>query len=324
MNIESYAGAPLWDSAGRPLGLLVAMSRRPLRNPQTVDAMLRIFAVRAATEIERARTEEALRASEAQLRQSQKMEAVGRLAGGIAHDFNNLLAIMTGCSEALLRRLGSEDPLRRYPEEIKKAGERAAGLTSQLLAFSRPQVHQARRLDLNEVVANMETLLRRLIGEHIELVTTLGSGLDQVQADPSQLEQVILNLAVNARDAMPQAGRLTIGTANVAVSETGPHLPAIPPGRYARLAVSDTGCGMDAETQARIFEPFFTTKPQGKGSGLGLSIIYGIVKQSHGYIFVDSEPGRGSTFTIYLPCVGQAGETLIASAKGNALRPQGR
>ncbi len=244
---------------------------------------------------------------EAQLHQAQKMEAVGKLAGGIAHDFNNLLTIITGYTQLALNRLGREDPLVPDIQEIKKAGDRAAALTQQLLAFSRRQVLIPKVVDLNAIVANMETMLQRLIGEDIHLVTVLDPGLGHVKADPGQLEQVIMNLVVNARDAMPKGGKLTVETTNHDIRQSYRRGQAvIQPGRYARLSVSDTGCGMEPELQARVFEPFFSTKGQGKGTGLGLSTVYGIVKQSDGYIFLYSEPGCGSTFKLYLPRVEEA------------------
>jgi PAS domain S-box-containing protein len=246
------------------------------------------------------------RALEEQLRQSQKMEAVGRLAGGIAHDFNNLLMVISGYSEFLLDRLGPEPALRGPAQEISSAAGRATSLTRQLLAFSRKQMLAPKILDLNSVVTESMKMLRRVIGEDIELVMNPATRLGTVRADSGQIEQVIMNLAVNARDAMPAGGKLTIETSNVSLDEEyAQSRPPLVPGNYAMLAISDTGAGMNAETQSHIFEPFFTTKGP-KGTGLGLSTVYGIVKQSGGYIWVNSEPGKGTTFRIYLPRVGDA------------------
>jgi PAS domain S-box-containing protein len=252
---------------------------------------------------------------EEQLRQAQKMEAVGRLAGGVAHDFNNLLTVITGYSELLLARMTAGETGHRQVQEIKKAADRASSLTAQLLAFSRRQPVEPREVDLSGVVSNMADMLRRLIGEDVRLVTRLEEALGLVKIDPAQLEQVIMNLAVNARDAMPQGGTLTIETADVSRAPAGLLREGpMPEGPLVRLTVQDTGLGMDAETLSHVFEPFFTTKEPGKGTGLGLATVYGIITQGGGTIRAVSEPGRGTTFTIYLPQVATARKTAQASA----------
>ncbi|HEY6442444.1 MAG TPA: PAS domain S-box protein [Candidatus Acidoferrales bacterium] len=255
---------------------------------------------------------------EDQFRQAQKMEAVGRLSGGVAHDFNNLLGVIIGYAEFLQERLEPENALRGSVDEILNAGKRAAALTRQLLAFSRQQVLDPKVIELNGAVSDMEKLLRRLIGEDVELSTQLASDLGRVKADQGQLEQVVMNLAVNARDAMPQGGKLLIATENVVMDEAFVRRYPYPvqPGPYVCLSVTDSGTGMDAETKARAFEPFFTTKEKGKGTGLGLSTVYGVVKQSGGYIDIFSSPGAGTTFKIYLPRINEAVNLSSPSQSG--------
>jgi len=254
------------------------------------------------------------KALETQLQQSRKMEAVGRLAGGIAHDFNNLLTIISGYTELALSRPQLPSDAHADIERIENASGRAAALVRQLLAFSRKQVMQPKILDLNKIVLNLDSLLRRLMDERIDMVTRVKDDLGKVKADPAQVEQVIMNLVVNARDAMPEGGRLVVETRNTDLdaSYAVDHV-SVKPGRYVMLAVSDTGVGMDRQTVAHIFEPFFTTKESGRGTGLGLSTVYGIVKQSGGYIWVYSEPGKGSTFKVYLPRVEEVSEAASSA-----------
>jgi two-component system, cell cycle sensor histidine kinase and response regulator CckA len=259
---------------------------------------------------------------EQQLRQAQKMEAVGRLAGGVAHDFNNLLMVIKGHTELLMSGLPAGDRVARKIAQIDRAADRATSLTKQLLAFSRMQVLQPRVMNLNAIVEDMGKLLPRLIGEDIELNIRMAADLGSIRADASQMEQIIMNLAVNARDAMPNGGRLFIETSNADLDDAyNVTHPIVQAGRYVSLAVSDTGIGMDAETQAHIFEPFFTTKEAGKGTGLGLATVYGVVKQSGGFIWVYSEVGKGTSFKIYLPRVDQVEEKGSApNAAGEAPR----
>ena len=265
----------------------------------------------AQTRVARKAAETALRQSEEQLRQVQKIEAIGRLAAGVAHDFNNILTAITGHSELLIRQLDADDPRRKNAEQIEKAAYRAAGLTRQLLIFSRKQVIEPRVLNLNAVILDIKKMLRRLIGEDIEFCTLLDPAAGHIKADPGQIEQVIMNLAVNARDAMPTGGKLTVTTANTTRDKN--HLKNFPDmgaGDYVMLAIADTGTGMSEEVKAHLFEPFFTTKPPGAGTGLGLATCFGIVKQNTGHINVHSELGSGTTFKIYFPQVQSAIEPL--------------
>ncbi|HEY4184368.1 MAG TPA: ATP-binding protein [Polyangia bacterium] len=272
---------------------------------------------RVRAEEEHRRLESVLRTTEDQLRQSQKMEAIGRLAGGIAHDFNNLLSVVLSYSDMLITSNAVREPFAADLREIRGAAERAANLTRSLLAFSRQQVLEPTVLDLNEVVRSMDKMLRRVIGEDIDLRWVADSALGRVKVDPGQIEQVLMNLAVNARDAMPMGGMLTLETANIDIGEdyVRDHV-GVTPGPHVMLAVTDTGAGMSKEVQAKIFEPFFTTKDLGKGTGLGLSTVFGIVRQSGGHIWVYSEPGQGTTFKLYFPRTDQ-----IAEGKARAAMP---
>jgi PAS domain S-box-containing protein len=317
LGLRAALGCPVRGTTG-VIALLTFFSRSARPRDDDLDAVMDDISGRIGQLIERQRAQEALEQAEGHVRQLQRLEAVGRLAGGVAHDFNNLLTVIMGRGDILLGRLPADDPHRRDIALIKKTAERAAALTKQLLAFSRKQILEPKVLDLNTVVSGMVTMLQRLIGEDIELVFLAGSELGRVKADPGQLEQVIANLAVNARDAMPNGGRLTLETTAV---ELGEHYArqhvGVQAGSYVMLGVSDTGTGMDRETQARIFDPFFTTKEPGKGTGLGLATVYGIVKQSGGNIWVYSEPGKGTTFKVYLPQVHDAED----AAEPEQIRP---
>ena len=276
------------------------------RLPLAVQRELQERTARREAEAGRARAEKALRQSEEQLRQAQKMEAVGRLAGGVAHDFNNLLSVILTYVEIAVGSLDGDDPLREDLVEVHKAASKAAALTRQLLLFSRQQPVETVVLDLNEVLRGLDKMIRRIVGEDVDMALLPPHASGRVKADPSYIEQVIMNLVVNARDAMPTGGKLTIETENVVVDDELAAQMNMTPGRYVMMAVSDTGSGMTHEVQARIFEPFFTTKGQGKGTGLGLSTVFGIVQKSGGNIWVHSEPGVGTTFKIYLPRVDAA------------------
>jgi signal transduction histidine kinase/ActR/RegA family two-component response regulator len=324
---EAAEGGPVGEFAygADAEGPLIAESW--IRETQWKGEPARLVHLRDITA--RKRTEAALRLSQEQLQQSQKMEAIGRLAGGIAHDFNNLLTAINGFTSLSLVKLPEANPVREHLIEVAKAGERASQLTRQLLAFSRKQILSPQNVDLNHVVAEMGSMIRRIIGEGFSVATSLDPDLPAIRMDPGQLEQIIINLAVNARDAMPEGGELLIETARFAFTEgmIGAR-DSFRPGNYAMLAVSDKGQGMTAEVMARLFEPFFTTKAPGKGTGLGLSMVYGIVKQSEGHIMVTSEPGRGSTFKLYFPLApeaaaaaganpGEAAEASLAQRPGH-------
>ena len=317
-GMVAFAGYPLLVE-DRVLGVMAMFSRHPL--PDAALRGLALVASRIAVSIERKRAEEERENLHAQLAQSQKMESIGRLAGGIAHDFSNLMSVILLHDDSALEELRSGDPLIEPLTEIRKAAERAVAMTQQLMAFSRKRMLQSEVLNLNSVIVECEKLVRPMIGEDIHLVFIPGSGLGLVKADRGQLGQIIMNLVVNSRDAMPHGGTLTIETAGVELDEADARAnPEAKPGSYVRLAVRDTGVGMDQETQARIFEPFFTTKEVGKGTGLGLSMVYGIVKQSGGFIKVHSEQGRGTEFKIYLPRVLETPEPVVATKVAPAQR----
>ncbi|MFC1855517.1 ATP-binding protein [Thermodesulfobacteriota bacterium] len=304
MNVESYIGTYLADSAGYRIGLIAAFSTHPLEDFETAMTMLRIFSARAASELERINIEEEKQSLWQQFLQSQKMESVGRLAGGIAHDFNNILTGIIGYSELSIKDLDKDHPVQRKIKIIHDGCKRAARLTSQLLAFSRKQVLDMKLNNLNPIINNITKIIPRMIGEDINLVLKTSDEVSNVRVDETQIEQILLNLVVNARSAMPDGGTLTIETKNVeighdfAVSHPGAML-----GSFVALIVSDTGIGMSKQLQKKIFEPFFTTKDKGEGTGLGLSTVFGIMKQHNGYIWIDSEPDKGAIFSMFFPAV---------------------
>jgi signal transduction histidine kinase len=300
-GIVSYLGAPLFDRERRPLGNIAVLSRRPAADVPLAESLLRLCAIRASAEIEGARADHELRRAEDELHHAQKMEAIGRLAGGLAHDFNNLLFVMMGHTEVLLRRLPANDPLRGDAEMVRRAGGRATSLTKRLLAFSRREPVELEVLEVLEVLEEMSSMIRRLVGDAVELRIDAAAVVGHVRVDRAAFEHALLNLAINAKDAMPDGGLLSIAVDGHAAPPGLSTSDAA--GRCVTLAVSDTGTGMDAATVDRAFEPFFTTKARGKGTGLGLSMVYGFVKHSGGHIQVASEPGRGTTFRISLPRV---------------------
>jgi two-component system cell cycle sensor histidine kinase/response regulator CckA len=312
-GIVAYSGHPL-AVAGQLVGVVSMFAREPLS--AVVRTGLGSLADAIAVGIKRRVAEDASASLEAQLRQSQKMEAVGRLAGGIAHDFNNILSVILSHSEMIISDLRPADPLLDDVKEIHQAGERAADLTRQLLLFSRQQVVESKVLDLSDILSGIEKMLQRLVGEDVVVTTVTRPGIGSVRVDPSSIEQVIMNLAVNARDAMPGGGRLKMETLSVVLDDESVRTTlGAKPGAYVVLSISDTGTGMDRATQARIFEPFFTTKEVGKGTGLGLSTVFGIVQQSGGHVWVESEVGVGTTFKIYLPRVDALPERARANPR---------
>lgn len=293
------------------------VQQRTAELEHTNEELLRVIA-------EQLKTEKALQRSQEQLQHAQRLEAVGRLAGGIAHDFNNLLSVVLGYSISIASELPEDSAMRADLEEIRRAGERAAELTQQLLAFGRQQVLEPRVVDLNDVMLRVDRMIRRILGEDIELVTLPAHPLWKVKVDPGQIEQVILNLAINARDAMPEGGRLTVETGNLTIDDDYAQLNVgSAPGPHVMLSVSDTGIGMPKETQAKIFEPFFTTKEKGKGTGLGLSTVFGIVKQSGGHIWLYSEPGKGTTFKLCFPRTVEVGDSVAPSELPPVAAPRG-
>ncbi len=305
-GIEGYIGTPLFTAEGDPLGIIVTLYKEPIQNVNFAQSTIQIFATRAAAELERIKAEHALHQSEERLRQAQKMEAIGRLAGGIAHDFNNILTVIMSYGDLLMHSLPAQSNNYEYAKSIREAGEKAATLTHQLLAFSRRQILKPKIVNLNQIILNIGAMLRRLIDENITIDFQLNELVGPIKADASQLELAVMNLLINAKDAMPKGGLLTIATETISLDEfvvkddVGDYLPE---GYYTTLTVTDTGLGIGKDTLDYIFEPFFTTKEQGKGTGLGLAMVHGFVKQSGGTILVESVPHEGTTFKLYFPVV---------------------
>ena len=323
MGVDSYMGIPLFTTSRTPLGLIALLHSTPIDEPELARTILHVLAPRVTAELERTLAERALRDSEAQLRQSQKLHAIGQLAGGVAHDFNNLLTVIMGYADAILAEVEATHPLFDAARHIRDAGERAALLTSQLLHFGRKAILEPRPLDLNTVIQNTGGMLRRLIGEDVIVTTVLAPQLSLARIDRGQIEQVIVNICLNARDAMPQGGRITIETRNISFDEQycRSH-PACKPGQFIELSIGDSGTGMTPEVMSHLFEPFFTTKGPGKGTGLGLATVYGIVQQAGGFITVDSRLGTGSMFNVFVPAI--AAEQSKAGVERLAPLPRGR
>ena len=297
---EAYLAVPLFSSNMEPLGLVAVLHPRAIEDEGLADSILQIYSTRAAAELERLRTEESLRHSEERFRQVQKMQALGTLAGGIAHDFNNVLTVIKGGSSLALDNVPKESPAYEDLCEVQKAADRAAALTGHLLAFSRQQIVRKRTFEINDSIRDLSKMLHRVLGEDIKLKTDFDPGCGSIDADPAQFDQVIMNLAVNGRDAMPNGGTLVFATRKVRLGVKNPL--SVKPGAYVEVNVADSGVGMDRETQERIFEPFFTTKPVGQGTGLGLATVYGIMQQLEGHVSVLSELGKGATFRLLFPC----------------------